>query len=341
MARKIDWESQIGRRLRLRDLHVFFTVVQRGSMAKAAAQLGVSQPAVSEVIADLEHALGVRLLDRNSQGVEPTIYGRALLKRGTVVFDELKQSIRDIEFLADPTTGEVRIGCAESLASGLLSPVLQQFSMQYPRVVLHVSQMVTPTLDLPDLRERNLDLVLARLGRPLGNGGDELNVETIFHDDVVIAAGMQTQWARRQDIDLAELVDEPWILMPPNSWNDVVLADAFRARGLAMPKPALTTFSVHLRVSLLTTGPFLTTFPGSILRLNPGRFAIKVLPIELSAQPWPVAVVTLKNRTLSPVVQLFIDQLAGATVPGADDSGRASDRRAGTKSAVRRPSSAF
>src|SRR5262245_22139202 len=72
MARKIDWESQIGRRLRLRDLHVFFTVVQRGSMAKAAAHLGVSQPAVSEVIADLEHALGVRLLDRNSQGVEPT-----------------------------------------------------------------------------------------------------------------------------------------------------------------------------------------------------------------------------------------------------------------------------
>lgn len=100
MLRKIDWDSQIGRRLRLRDLHVFSTVAQRGSMAKAAAQLGVSTPTVSEVIADLEHGLGVRLLDRSPKGVEPTRYGHALLKRTLVVFDELKQCIKDIEHLS-------------------------------------------------------------------------------------------------------------------------------------------------------------------------------------------------------------------------------------------------
>src|ERR1700741_543299 len=99
MAPKIDWESQIGRRLRFRDLHVLSVVVQRGSMAKAATQLGVSQPAVSEVIADLEHALGVRLLDRSPQGVEPTMFGKAVLKRSAAVFDELKQTVRDIESL--------------------------------------------------------------------------------------------------------------------------------------------------------------------------------------------------------------------------------------------------
>src|SRR5262245_62693887 len=88
MARKIDWESQIGRRLRFRDLHVLSVVVQRGSMAKAAAQLGVAQPSVSEVIADLEHALGVRLLDRSPKGIEPTVYASVLLKRSLVAFDE-------------------------------------------------------------------------------------------------------------------------------------------------------------------------------------------------------------------------------------------------------------
>src|SRR6266545_4406382 len=88
MLHKIDWESQIGRRLKLRDLHVFATVVRRGSMAAAARELGVSQPAISEVIADLEHALGVRLVDRGAQGVESTIYGDALLKRSVAVFDE-------------------------------------------------------------------------------------------------------------------------------------------------------------------------------------------------------------------------------------------------------------
>src|SRR6266705_6223026 len=75
-------ETGISRRLRFRDLEVFFAVVQCGGMAKAAAELGVTQPAVSETIAELEHAFAARLFDRTPQGVVPTIYGRALFKRG-------------------------------------------------------------------------------------------------------------------------------------------------------------------------------------------------------------------------------------------------------------------
>src|SRR5262249_8574614 len=92
---KIDLDRRIGRRLRLRDLLVLSTVAECGSMAKAAADLGIAQPTVSEVIADLEHTYGVRLFDRGPRGVEPTIYGHALLKRSIAVFDEIKQSGRD------------------------------------------------------------------------------------------------------------------------------------------------------------------------------------------------------------------------------------------------------
>src|SRR5919198_4531651 len=134
MTHRVSWESQMGRRFKLRDLHVFFTVVQYGSMGKAAQQLGISQPAVSEVIADLEHALGVRLLDRSRQGIQPTMYGRAMIERSRAAFDELKQGIATLEFLADPTVGTVRIGCAESLFSPVLAPAIEQFVLQYPRV---------------------------------------------------------------------------------------------------------------------------------------------------------------------------------------------------------------
>ena len=113
MVRKINWDRQFGRRLKLRDLHVFFTVVQAGSMAKAAEQLGVAQPTVSETIADLEDSYGVRLFDRSPRGVEPTIYGAALHRRCVAAFDELKQSGRDIEYLADPKVGDLWIGCQE------------------------------------------------------------------------------------------------------------------------------------------------------------------------------------------------------------------------------------
>ena len=130
MARRTNWEDQIGRRLRLRDLHVLYTVAERGSMAKAASELGISQPSVSDVIANLESALGVRLLDRHPHGVEPTMYGHALLKRGHAAFDELKQGIRDIAFLSDPTSGEIKIGCTEAVAARTR---LYRYSRAYAR----------------------------------------------------------------------------------------------------------------------------------------------------------------------------------------------------------------
>src|SRR5271167_4274730 len=189
MARRIDWESQIGRRLKLRDLHVFYTAVQRGSMAKAAQQLGVSQPAVSEIIADLENALGVQLLDRGPQGVEPTKYGDALIKRSTTVFDELKQSVRDIEFLADPDSGEVKFGCTEAMAS-ILSPVMESFTRQYPRTLLRTYQVTRP-LDLPGLRGRSLDFTVGHFVKSLPGDRfiDDLNVEVLFDDRLVVATG--------------------------------------------------------------------------------------------------------------------------------------------------------
>src|SRR3954463_13260620 len=102
MAKVVQWEQQIGRRLRLRELFVFFTVVEYGSMAKAAAKLGVSTPSISEVIAALEHTLRVRLLDRTPKGVVMTPYGEALMVRARGAFDELRQGVRDIEFMGDP-----------------------------------------------------------------------------------------------------------------------------------------------------------------------------------------------------------------------------------------------
>src|SRR5215471_18559910 len=179
MAQKLDWEQHIGRRIRLRDLHVFLTVTQRGSMAQAAAELGVSQPAVSGVIADLERTLGVPLFDRSTRGVQPTMYARAMINRSVAAFDELRQGLRTLESLADPAAGELWIGCIESIAASMLPPILRCFMQQFPRVVVHVRRLTSPALELRELCERNLDLVLARNVRQLLAGSDELSVEPL------------------------------------------------------------------------------------------------------------------------------------------------------------------
>lgn len=309
VKRKINWESEIGRRLKLRDLYVFSSVVRCGSMAKAAAQLGITQPTVSEVIADLEHTFGVRLLDRSARGVEPTLYGDALLKRTIAAFDELRQSSRDIEFLADPTVGELRVGCVETISATLVPRILLRFSQQYPRVIVTLDDWTAPAVELPGLRDRKYDLIMVRLVAPLTDQplAEDVKVECLFNDRLVVAVGKHSPWARRKRVDIAELIDEPWILAPPGTWNHSRLAEAFRARGLDMPKASLVSVSVAVRMRLLANGNFIAALPGSVLSLNRDHYALKVLPIELPHPPWPVVIVTLRNRLLTPVVERFIE----------------------------------
>ena len=120
----MPWSDRIGRRFKLRDLHILLAVVQSGSMGKAAGQLAMSQPVVSKAVSDMEHALGVRLLDRSRRGVELTTYGRAVIKRGAAVFDELRECVKEIEFLTDPTAGEIEIAAAREDGTPPFAPKL-------------------------------------------------------------------------------------------------------------------------------------------------------------------------------------------------------------------------
>jgi DNA-binding transcriptional LysR family regulator len=316
MVGRIDWENRIGRRLRLRDLHVLFTVVQSGSMAKAAKQLGVSQPSISEAIAELEATMGVRLLERNSQGATATVYGNALLKRSHVAFDELKQAVRDIETLADPTVGQVRVGCPESIAASILPAIIARMYKQYPRVIADVDAGPTDTM-IKDLLNRTLDIVIARGGQRLAADSiiDQLNVEVLFDDELVLVAGKSTKWARRRGLELADLMDGRWILSAPGTWNYMVVEEAFRSRALPLPNITLNTLSIHLRTSLLESGPYIAVLPRSVLRSYGNHSSLTVLPVHLPARPWPVTIVTLKSRTLTPAVERFMACARDGTKP--------------------------
>ena len=107
--------ERIGRRLKLRDLRILMTVVECGTMGRAAERLAISQPVVSKAVADMEYALGVRLLDRSQRGVEPTPYGRALVKRGIAIFDEMRQGIEEIHFC--PTPRRAKCGSEQPMRS--------------------------------------------------------------------------------------------------------------------------------------------------------------------------------------------------------------------------------
>lgn len=295
--------DRIGRRLKLQDLHVFMTVVQAGTMGKAAQHLNTTQPNVSRTIAELEHVFGVRLLDRYRQGVAPTEYGRALLDCGTAVFDDLRQGVKKIELLADPGAGEVRIGSSIYTGESFVTAAIERLSRRHPQIVFHlVTSDETDTLHR-ELSERNVDFLIARKGGRLSD--EKFNFEVLYNPPTVVVASSRSSWARRRRIALAELVNEPWVLPPPEGILGPAYLDIFRANGLDPPRIAVFATQPGTRLNLVATGRFLT-MQTSVLRFSKST-KIRVLPVKLQHTRAPVGIISLKNRTLSPVAQLFIE----------------------------------
>jgi DNA-binding transcriptional LysR family regulator len=301
----MDWtEQRLGRHLKLRDLNILLTVARCGSMGKASAQLALSQPAISMAISEMEASLGVKLLDRSPRGVEPTIYARALLERGLNAFDELRQAVKHIEFLADPTAGEVRIGSSLGTAMSFVSVVIDRLARRYPRITF---DLLTgdATLTYRALEERKIDLLIARIFAPVDE--EHMQAEVLYDVRDVVVAAAQNPWTRRRRVKLADLVNEPWVLPPTDSLQGITVAEAFRVSGLEVPRAAVITALVPVRNALLAGGRFLTIEPDSDLQLSGSSAPLKRVAVNLPTTARPVGIITLKHRTLGPTAQLFIE----------------------------------
>jgi DNA-binding transcriptional LysR family regulator len=308
----MDLDARIGRRLRLRDLHILLAVVQSGSMAKAALQLAISQPAVSKAIADMEGLLGVRLLERSARGVEPTRYGAALVRRGHAVFNELSQTIREIDFLADPAVGELRIGTTDPIAASIGAPIIDALSREHPRVGFHVVTGDLSTL-LVEVSARNVEFAISRLFDEVAV--TDMETEVLFHDPYVVVAGSNSAWLRRRGFRLADLLGEPWVIPPYDTVQGRQNVAAFRASGVEPPRPTVTTLSLNLRNTLLATGRFLTILPSFTLNLAGKSSVLRALPLELPKTRRAIGVVRLKNRSLSPLGELFLQRVRAMAKP--------------------------
>jgi DNA-binding transcriptional LysR family regulator len=301
----MQWDERIGRRLKLRDLHIFMTVAQQGSMGKAAKYLAVSQPVVSKAISDLERTLKVRLVDRMAKGIEPTVYGDALLRGGTSVFDDLGRSVAEIDFLADPTAGEVRIAAVESLNAILVPAVIDRLSRKLPRLVFHVLSVTGRTQFLQALRERSVELAVVYLAAPVEH--ESLQSEFLYSDSLSVVTAADSKWGQRRKIELAELLDEYWVLPTKDTLAASAVARAFRERGLAMPRNFVTTNSLHLLEALIATGRVLSFISTTRLRLSGKRSALKAIAVDLRIPYGSVGIVTVKNRTINPAAERFIE----------------------------------
>ncbi len=308
--------DRVAHRLKLRDLRLLEAVVQYRSIAKAAAYLNLTPPAVSKALSELEHTVGVRLLERSRQGVEPTPHGKVLIDRGRIIFDELRQGVSEIEHLSDPTAGEVRVAASVPIAAGILPAIVGRMRRRYPRISIHAREIPMGSLQFRspahrELRERTVDLVLGPIVP--GRGDEDLAVETLFPDPLSVATGKLNGTMFRRTKSLKELMDEPWCLPASDSIAGSRCVEAFRNSGLDVPAKTVMAVSVHLQLGLLATERYFTMFPGSLMRSGTHKHTIKELPITLPVKAFSIGVLTLKGRTINPPVRLFIETARAVT----------------------------
>jgi DNA-binding transcriptional LysR family regulator len=301
----MDWSERIGRRIRLRDLHVVLAVAESGGMAKASQKLAISHPVVSKTISDLEHTLGVKLFDRTARGAELTSYGAALLKCGVNVFDEMRQGLKQIEFLTDPTSGELTVGCPEIMNAGIMPAISERLLQQHPGVQLRVIHADIALSQFDPLRERKVELLVGRLPDPFVE--DDLLFEPLLQEPFVAVAGANSQWVRRRRVELADLIDEPWVLPPYDSTPGGIISGIFAASGLKSPRPGVATLSIQLTTTLIATGRFVGILPNSVARFSARRVGLKVLRAKIPTTHYAIAILTVKNRTPGPLARLFIE----------------------------------
>jgi DNA-binding transcriptional LysR family regulator len=155
-----------------------------------------------------------------------------------------------------------------------------------------------------ELQSHSLDLVIGRLPAVVPN---DLEAAVLYLERMMLVTGAESRLIRGRKAQLARLVDKPWCLPPLESHPWILIADAFRGANLEPPRRVVTTRSIQVLNSLVATGRYLSFLPRNVLHYCAENLALKTWPTDLSIQPYPVGIVTLKNRTINPVAQLFID----------------------------------
>ena len=294
------WEDRVGRRLTLWDLNVLEICMEVGSISKASEVLRLSKPAISKIITGLEQDLGTGLVSRSWRGLEPTEAGRILLARSRAALMELHSAVDSIRTLSESKSGELRIAANEVALSGLIGTVINRLHEKYPEIAFEIVTAYTRAAQMEELERGNVELVIGQIS----DTDHQIEATELFRDELVVVAGRESAWAKREKIELAELMNENWAFSPLTSVSGHTMEQAFRSNGLELPKIMVVGSSMQLLRRLVMGNGFLTLLPRSVAR---AADELATLPVRVNAFWQPIGVLTFKQRTLSPLAALFIE----------------------------------
>lgn len=271
-------------------------IVQRGSFAAAASDLGVSQPALSKSIAKLERTLGVRLLQRKARGVVPTVYGEALLRRALPALADLKSAVHEIEALRGGAGGVVSIGVAPAVAADFAPALVEKILNSGRALRLRVAEGLVEELTA-GVRSGALDFSITT--RKSTEGEDDLVAQLLFEDTFVVCCAMDHPLARKRKVDVGDLLAPPWVLAPREGVLKHEFDGCFKRAGVAAPAAIVETASGALSKALVMERGFLSFLPREMIAYEVRKGYLSVVPTPWLEWKRQVSLISRRGRIAS------------------------------------------
>ncbi len=313
--------AALAQRLRIRQLQVIVAIAEQRSLLAASRSLGISQPALSKALQEVEDALGVRIFDRMSRGVVPNAYGQAILIRARTVLAELNRIGDDLVQIAQQSAGIVVIGALPTAAAGILPATLARLRARHPRLGVKVLQGRTHEL-LPLLESGGLDVVVGRLYTP--DTPDDFRREVLYDEPIsVLARAGHPIFGAGPDFAGA-LPGYDLVLPSLEQRMGQEVDQVLNAFGDRLPKPLLRASSLSFIRELILSGDVLAILPRLTMAGDLLRGTIRVVPVEIQTSRRPAGLITLRHRARSPGLKaleaVLKDYLAAARTTGLFDT---------------------
>ncbi len=293
------------RRIRLTQLRLLVAISEHGSLARAALNLHVTQPAATKTLRQLEEAVGEQLVSRSSGGSLLTPTGEILCKRARLILAELMDAEQELGLWHSGGAGHVVIGALPVAAPMLIPQALKALAVLAPRVTVEVIEGPYDSM-FRELVAGKIDMLVGRAWP-----GEETGVMTdVMYDSTFrlnVRAGHPL--SQRKRLTLKDTTAYPWILPPPSAHTRGAIEDMLRHAGLALPTHPVETTSYLVIRSMLMDSDMIAALPTEVMDAEQKQGLIVSLPLRLDLRLPPIGIVRLSKRTPSPTVLAVIEQI--------------------------------
>ncbi len=304
MPRKKMTSQSFSNLIKVQDLRMIVALEEHGTILNAANVMGLSQPAITKRLQDLEKDLGITLFHRMSRGVEPTPYGEIIIKHAHIILNQLRSAEGEVSDLSSGLGGRLTIGIPVAASTDLVSEAIIELLEKRKNVQVTLVEDYNIRL-IPSLKRGNLDLIVGRL--PEKNKYDDINIEGFYKESLQLVVREGHPLTKKKRITAKELLDWNWLMPPRNSIMHTQVMNFFRKKELPQPTASIYSLSHIGSLKVLHKQDLVAAFPRESIAREVESGRIKVLNVDLSSEATEVGIVTRNSGFNSPAAQMFMD----------------------------------